>query len=81
MYWKAFLNKNVPICMKCKHFIKPAIYDPVPSNVLYGKCNKFHKINMIGEIEYDIAAHCREDKNKCGLLGDYYSPIKKLNGK
>ena len=66
MFWKAFVNKNVPICLKCKHFLKH-VNDTVPSDILYGRCNKFRK---------DNALTCRSDQNKCGLFGSYFSSIK-----
>lgn len=70
MFWKAFLNKNVPTCLKCTHFLKHVNYDGMPSDILYGTCNKFSKVN-----EMHNASTCRKDNKKCGLFGKSYSPI------
>ena len=75
MFWKAFLNKNVPICLKCKHFMKPINYDALPSDILYGRCNKFSNLDVMNKEIYN-ASSCREDNKKCGLFGKSYSPIK-----
>ena len=44
------MNKELPICSKCVHFIEHTNnypYDPIPSDKQYGRCKKFGEINMI----------------------------------
>lgn len=74
---KIIRNIELPICSNCIHFIEHTNnypYDPIPSGKLYGRCNKFGEVNVItGEIEYDLARHCRVNVNKCGHFGVEYT--------
>jgi len=39
-----------------------------------GKCAKFGVKHLVtGQIEYDFAIHCRENKDKCGKEGILFS--------
>lgn len=70
---------NLPSCINCVHFLEYQKSEPY--NYAYselGKCSKFGTKNMIsGEIKYDFASHCRDDKDKCGQKGIYYTPLPK----
>ena len=70
-------NKELPICLKCIHFIEHTNnypYDPIPSDEQYGRCKKFGEVNLItGIIEYDLAKNCRLNVSKCGKLGLEYT--------
>jgi hypothetical protein len=69
-------NKELPICLKCLHFIEHTNnypYDSMPNDTKFGKCKKFGEIDFItGLIEYDFAKDCRNDKNKCGKIASEY---------
>ena len=73
---KVFIkNSDAPICLHCIHFIRPTeLQKEYRDNYeLYGRCKKFGKMNLItGEIEHDIARHCRLDDEMCGSLGKEY---------
>ena len=70
-------NKELPICLKCVHFIEHTNnypYVPIPSNEQYGKCKKFGEVNMItGLIEHDLASDCRLNDDKCGKFASEYT--------
>ena len=74
---KVFIkNSEVPICLNCVHFIRPAELQKEYRDDYerYGRCKKFGKMNLItGEIEYDIARHCRLDDEICGYIGTEFS--------
>jgi len=74
---KVFIqNSHSPICLNCVHFIRPTELQKEYRDDYegYGKCKKFGKMNLItGEIEYDLARHCRLDDNMCGSLGKEYT--------
>ena len=69
-------NKELPICLKCLHFIEHINnypYDPIPCDKQYGKCRKFGEVNLItGTIEHDLASNCRLNVSKCGNFGSEY---------
>jgi len=63
-------NNNVPACKNCAHFI-------CSTSILYnGKCSLFGEKNIItDEIEYNFAESCRNDDNKCGYEGKYFTEM------
>ena len=71
-------NLKNPICINCIHFIEyksQDLYDYHYNNhnKNYGSCSKFGIKNLVtGEIEYDKALNCRNDKNKCGIDGKFF---------
>ena len=69
---KVFIkNSDLPICLHCVHFIRPAKQDQ--DYELYGRCKKFGKMNLItGEVDYSLARHCRSDDETCGYIGIGY---------
>ena len=73
---KVFIkNSDLPICLNCLHFIRPTELQKEYRDdyELYGRCKKFGKMNLInGEIEYDLARHCRLDDEKCGYTAAEY---------
>jgi len=73
-----FLNKYIPFCTNCIHFIEDKTnypYDPIPGNDKNGKCKLFGTINPVtGNINYEYASICRKDKtNLCGINGKYFT--------
>ena len=47
-------------------------YDDVPIDNL-GKCKMFGKKNIVtGQIKYEYAENCRENKEKCDIQGKYF---------
>ena len=83
--FKFIKNMNYPICGNCvnyRHFIPiqrtRRIYDFEYSNM--GVCMKFGEKNMItGEIKYDSAIDCRNDKSKCTKHARYFTPLNPLH--
>ena len=77
---KVFIkNSDTPICLNCVHFIRPTDLQKEYRDDYeqYGRCKKFGKMSLItGEIEYDLARHCRLDDEKCGSLGKEYKEEK-----
>ena len=70
-------NLKNPICINCIHFIEYKsndLYDyHYNYSKFYGSCSKFGNKNIVtGEIEYDKAFICRNDKNKCGIDGKFF---------
>ena len=67
-----------PICVNCIHYIeykKNYPWHEIPNN-RYGICAKFGSKHLItGEIKYELASVCRQDKTKCGEDGEYFSPL------
>ena len=66
------LHKDLPVCVKCVHFIGGVTnypYEPIPDDMLHGKCNYM----VTGEIDYNYAQDCRNIEYKCGLNGKYFS--------
>ena len=48
-----FLNKHIPFCTNCIHFIEDKTnypYDPIPNNDKNGKCKLFGTVNLLLEI-------------------------------
>ena len=71
-------NSDLPICLKCVHFIRPSRQND--DYELYGRCKKYGKMNLItGEIQYSLAISCRLDDDKCAYFGTGYkeTPVKK----
>jgi len=65
-------NANVPLCKNCIYFQMPK-----HSMTNLGRCTKFGTMDIVsGEIEYDFACHCRNDKNSCGFNGTYFEERK-----
>ena len=68
---------NLPSCINCLHFIKDISnypYDPPPNDKKYGKCKLFGYQNMVtGEINNEYAIECRNNQNKCGEKGKYFT--------
>jgi hypothetical protein len=73
---KVFIkNSDLPICLHCVHFIRPTELQKANRDDYerYGRCKKFGKMNLItGEIEYNLARHCRLDDETCGYIGTGY---------
>lgn len=69
-------HKDLPICIKCAHFIEYKNnnpYDVPPNNKEYGKCKLFGKQDMVtGEINYAYASLIRMDESKCAEKGKYF---------
>jgi hypothetical protein len=72
------MNKELPICFKCLHFIEHTNnypYDPIPCDEKYGRCQKFGEVNLItGAIQYDLASNCRLNDSKFG--SEYTEKVK-----
>lgn len=73
-----FVNsKNISpkiLCRDCKHFI-PATFN-LAYNIgeAHGKCGKYVRYDIIdAEPEYEFAIYVRNDINKCGKEGVYFS--------
>jgi len=68
---------NLPSCINCVHFIKDTSnypYDPPPNDKRYGKCKLFGYQNMVtGDINNEYAMECRNNENKCGEKGKYFT--------
>jgi hypothetical protein len=46
----------------------------IPTSDKISKCAKFGAKHLVtGQIEYDFAIHCRENKDKCGKEGILFS--------
>ena len=71
------LHKELPLCIKCVHFICDVTnypYDTLPNDAVSGKCKLFGKKNMVtGEIDNNYAIDCRNLENKCGENGKYFT--------
>ena len=65
-------NSDLPICTNCIHFIEYKNNYPFDDNNL-GKCKLFGKKNIVtGQIKYEYAENCRENKEKCDIHGKYF---------
>lgn len=70
MTFSIILNKNVPSCKNCKHFINSNIKDP---SYHFGKCGLEGKKDVVsGEIVHEYAAYVRNDNSTCGIEGKNY---------
>lgn len=73
-------NKINNPCIKCINFIQEEYnypYDPVPETK-YGKCKLFGKYDIVSGVPiYEHASICRNDDNKCGIIGKYFESISK----
>lgn len=69
-------NANFKSCINCVNFIEDKtnyLYERLPNDKLYGKCNKFGDQDFVtGEIDNAYAAMCRMDNAKCGASGKYF---------
>ena len=69
--------RDLPACINCVHFIEDQSnypYDPPPSDEKYGKCKLFGRQNMVtGNINYEYASLCRENEEKCGKNGKFFT--------
>lgn len=62
------INIDKPVCKDCVHFVEPSHND-----IGLGKCKLFGKKNIIsGEILYEYASLCRNNKTECGINAKYY---------
>ena len=72
-------NKDFKSCAGCANFLEHSTvypYDSLPNDEKYGKCKMFGEQNLVsGNIEYDYATWCRQDKYKCGIDGKYFTPL------
>lgn len=75
-------NKDFKSCTGCAHFLEHSTnypYDSLPNDEKYekyGKCKMFGEQNLVsGNVEYDYATWCRQDKYKCGIHGKYFTPL------
>ena len=65
---KFITNINKPVCVDCKHFIKPTHDD-----MTLGKCKLFDKKNIIsGGILYEYVSVCRNNKSHCDINANHY---------
>jgi hypothetical protein len=74
---KNIRNINVPACKNCIHY-KPNMYNEFTSDK--STCGNFgYKDIITGEIKYDFAHFCRNDEDKCGKEGKFFSEEKNIN--
>jgi hypothetical protein len=72
-------NINIPSCRNCIHY-KPSLYNDFSSTVT--KCHYFGTKNIHTDvITYDYADLCRNDENKCGLSGKYFTEYSNIEFK
>jgi len=65
-------NNNIPACRNCIYY-KPFIYNS-DFDGSYSECYRFGKKNIVtNKITYDFTSSCRNDENKCGYNGKYYT--------
>uniref|UniRef100_A0A6C0E3B0 Uncharacterized protein n=1 Tax=viral metagenome TaxID=1070528 RepID=A0A6C0E3B0_9ZZZZ len=78
---KIIINRNLPSCKNCIHFIP---YDGTDFGSSLGKCHNYGTKNIISDkIHYEYADNCRQDKTKCGKEGRHFEkelnlPLKKM---
>lgn len=69
-------NKDIKPCSSCIHFIEHTPnypYEDSPNDEKYGKCKMFGEQNLVsGQVHHDYAVWCRQDNNKCGIIGKHY---------
>ncbi len=72
-------NGIKPACVNCVNYIeykRDYPYDELYTKYKYGNCSKFGTQNLVnGVIEYDQAAYCRKNDNKCGEDGRYFKSL------
>jgi hypothetical protein len=65
--------------VNCIHYIyyKPDYPWREISTNRQGICAKFGSKNLVtGEVKYEFASVCREDKHKCGEDGAFFIPLR-----
>lgn len=66
-------NIDLPICIRCRHYIQPDTHYGEDPDHNYGKCRLFGKQDLVtGDTKYDYASVCRINEKSCGVNGKYF---------
>lgn len=75
--FSSFISKNKNYCVNCLNYVNYKY--TYPQDELYeykkieGSCGLYGNQNLVtGEIKYDNALICRQDKSKCGEKGIFF---------
>ena len=77
---KRFIVNNVkPACKNCKYYIPYKFPVITEDSIKIAKCVKFGKKDLVTcKITYDHVDVCRNNENRCGENGKYFTPLKNL---
>lgn len=66
-----------PNCVDCKHFIKAHSFLPRKTDTSFSRCSMFGTKDVVsGKIMNDYTDWSRQDNNRCGVEGKYFTPYK-----